>query len=91
MVLPPWCQVVTSPARYGTETAFTYDDPSEPPEDGDFLVSSGGSAYLILAARRMVSRYRNRWWLRVARFDPTEVPEDAMVHRLVWYPRGRKR
>lgn len=83
--------MVTSPAMFGTETAFTYDDPRQPPEPGDFVVSSGGSAYLVLAARRMRSKYPARWWIRVARVDPAEVPDDAVVHRLFWYPRNRRR
>ncbi len=81
---------MTAPSRYGTETAFTYDDPIVPPEAGDFLRSVGGSVYLILGARRMASKHPNRWWLRLARIDPAEVPHDAMVHLLVWYPRNRK-
>lgn len=56
---------------------------------GDFLRTSGGSAYCVVEL--MASRSRpHRRNLRCLRWPPDEIPADAKVFELHWYPRGKK-
>lgn len=76
------------PEQLFTPTKLYYD--GRPVKPGEFLRSSGGSVYLIERVRPSPSRPRRRY-LDVLRYDPVQVPATAMVHRLFWYPRGRRR
>lgn len=72
----------------GTECRITPYDTAATVEPGDFVVTAAGtSAYLVLTARKMRSRHPDRWALRCLRWDPAEVPADATIHPLHWYPR----
>lgn len=63
-------------------------NPGQTIEPGSFIVTgSGRTAYEVQTARRMRSKYPNRWTMRCLRFDPTQIPEDADVITLYWYPR----
>lgn len=52
---------------------------------GDVLVTPGGSAYLVTEARQ--GRRPGRWNLRCLRWPVDEVPDDAQVLPLYWFPR----
>jgi hypothetical protein len=57
---------------------------------GDAIVSTTGRTYVVVAVRRQArGEHVGRWHLRclVARGPPP----GARVHRLRWYPRGRRR
>jgi hypothetical protein len=57
-------------------------------EPGSFIVTEAGtSAYHVQTARKMRSKYPNRWMMGCLRFDPMQIPEDADVIVLHWYPR----
>lgn len=64
-------------------------------EAGDFVITSAGtSAYLVLAAREVNRRaarrgHGHRWDLSCLRVEPADVPTDAVVHELTWYPRKK--
>lgn len=75
--------------QFFTPTRLYYDGP-EPLAPGEFMRSSGGAVYLIRRARRSPT-IRLRKYLDVLRFDPAQVPLDAVVHEFYWYPRGRSR
>lgn len=77
--------------RLGTECSLFYDAPDRDVDAGDVIVSSGGSAYLVLRARRMRSKYVGRYMLRCLRISPAEIAETQTVHPLVWYSRNRRR
>ncbi|WP_293763644.1 hypothetical protein [Stenotrophomonas sp.] len=56
---------------------------------GDYLCTPGGSAYCVTEIRQSKARpYRRN--LRVLRWPTTEIPADATVHMLYWYPRRKK-
>lgn len=80
-------------AALGESCGLTYDaDTGDPPVEGDFIVSSGGSAYFVLTARKVRSeKWPVRYALRCARVRATDIPEDAKVHPLYWYRRDRRR
>lgn len=85
--------MTTSALRWGTPcTLAPYDaDPEDPPHDGSFVITTGGSAYLVVRARLTRSRHPNRYRLECVRWNPAEVPVDAHTVSLSWYPRGRRR
>lgn len=61
-----------------------------PPASGDYVVSSGGSAYAILDARE--TRRPRRYVLTCVKLASEEdVPPEARRLGLHWYPRGRRR
>ena len=77
----------------GTPCSLTVDlEGSVEPGVGDLMVSNGGSEYLVVNARRVVSTtYPNRWKLGTVKVDP----EDRHVHavrviRFVWHERERR-
>jgi hypothetical protein len=72
-----------------TPTTLYYDSPRRV-TPGHFLRSSGGSVYLIERVRSSPTR-RQRKYLDVLRYDPAQVPVDAVVHPLFWYKRRRRR
>lgn len=53
---------------------------------GDFIVTSGGSAYLVQATRPSPSK-PERLYLKCLRWPPGEIPEDAKCYHLNWYRR----
>jgi len=57
-----------------------------PPGPGDFLRSNGGSLYQILARRR-VRRAYGRYALTCLKVTAFDMPADARVAELWWYPR----
>lgn len=59
------------------------------PENGDYLVSQGGSAYLILDAHQ--TRRQGRYRLRCIKVPPEQVGADATAFSLVWSRRDRRR
>lgn len=77
------------PGQFFTPTRLYYDSPRRV-EPGQFILSNGGSVYLVRRVRHSPT-IRFRKYLDVLRFDPTQVPTDAVVHVLVWYPRRRRR
>lgn len=57
---------------------------------GDYLKTPAGSAYLVQKIRQNRNRpYRRH--LECVRWPAAEIPGDARVHPLHWYPRTRKR
>lgn len=75
-----------APARF----VIDYPDGGEAPDVGDFLVSSGGSAYVIVEAHKVRSERPNRWRFLTLRFDRDRIPDGAEVWRFYWYPRSRR-
>lgn len=57
---------------------------------GEFLVSNGGSAYLVQAIRQNSKRPHRRH-LSCVRWPREEIPQDATVHEFTWYKRRRRR
>jgi hypothetical protein len=59
-------------------------------EPGHFLKTPAGSCYLVQEIRRDSKRdYRQH--LKCLRWPVEEIPKDAKVHALHWYPRVKKR
>lgn len=56
---------------------------------GDYLRTRGGSAYCVTAMRQNRNRPARRN-LRCLRWPVAEIPTDATVYELHWYPRNRK-
>lgn len=57
---------------------------------GDYLRTPGGSAYLVQAVRQNRNRpYRRH--LQCLRWPVDDIPSDAIVHPLHWYPRRKRR
>ena len=88
----------------GATVALTYDYHAElhctaPPGEDDYLVSWSerterwGSAYLIRAVRKVRSElHPHRYSLCCLKLGAvTEVPADATVYPIVWYPRTKRR
>jgi len=57
---------------------------------GHYIVSSGGSGYLVQEARRSQKKPQ-RINLKCLRCDPKNIPDGAVIHGLVWYSRNPKR
>jgi hypothetical protein len=53
---------------------------------GDYIVTSGGSAYLIQSLRLSPSR-PERKYMHCLRWPIAEVPPDARCYQLTWYKR----
>lgn len=68
---------------------ITYDaDPGEAVVAGDVLVTSTSRLYLVVKARKVLSRrHVNRFALETVVIE--SAPPDATTHRLVWYRRGK--
>lgn len=59
-------------------------------EVGHYLKTPGGSGYLVQEIRQDGKRqYRKH--LMCLRWPLGEIPADATVHPLIWYPRKKKR
>lgn len=82
------------PSKFGRPCVFapfTWDETPRP-EPGDFLLSTGGSGYLITGVREIGRRLRlvgspQRLRLEVVRIDPATIPDDAVVHGMYWSKR----
>lgn len=59
-------------------------------EVGHFLVTNGGSAYLVQEIRQNRRRPHRRH-LQCVRWPREEIPAEATVHELTWYKRQRKK
>lgn len=58
-------------------------------EVGDYLRTPAGSGYLVQLVRQNKRRpYRRH--LRCLRWPVAEIPADAKVYDLHWYPRSKK-
>lgn len=80
-----------SPRPLGTLCDLSpYDAPDRDVRPGDCVRTRAGSAYLVLRARRVRSKVPGRWALTCLRIGVDEIPADAVVHPLEWYPRGRR-
>lgn len=78
-------------ARVAINPYDWYGEGPAPGED-DYLVSQGGSVYLILEARQVRSAvHANRWAYRCLKVAPDEVREGARWTTLVWSRRERRR
>lgn len=53
---------------------------------GDYIVTSGGSAYLVQGARPSPSK-PERVYLDCLRWPPDKIPADARRYQLNWYRR----
>lgn len=67
------------------------DEP--PPTAGDYILSDGGTAYLVLEARLMArSAVPGRYALRCLKIGGVEaIPPGSMVMGLHWYRRDKGR
>ena len=63
-----------------------YIDGAEGLSAGDYIVTSGGSAYLVQATRPSPS-IDARLYLDCLRWELDKIPEDARCYRLNWYRR----
>lgn len=78
------------PARVGAEVGLTFDTVRQVVE-GDVIRTASGRSYLVSGVRRQnTGRYVGRWHLRCVVIRPEDVPDDAVVHGLNWYPRERR-
>ncbi|MCO2275023.1 hypothetical protein FA378_10985 [Pseudomonas aeruginosa] len=55
---------------------------------GDYILTSGGSAYLVQATRPSPSK-PERLYLDCLRWPSDQIPEDARCYQLNWYRRDR--
>lgn len=53
---------------------------------GDYIVTSGGSVYLVQHTRQSPSR-PDRLYLACLRWPPQQIPADAKCYQLNWYRR----
>lgn len=53
---------------------------------GDYILTSGGSAYLVQATRPSPSK-PERLYLNCLRWPPDKISEDARCYHLNWYRR----
>lgn len=63
-----------------------YIDGAEGISAGDYIVTSGGSAYLVQAARRSPT-ITARVYMDCLRWVADEIPDDARCFKLNWYRR----
>nr|WP_225903953.1 hypothetical protein [Pseudomonas shirazica] len=63
-----------------------YIDGADGLSAGDYILTSGGSAYLVQVTRPSPSR-PDRLYLGCLRWPPDEIPEDARCYQLNWYRR----
>jgi hypothetical protein len=70
--------------------AFTpcklYIDGADGMGAGDYILTSGGSAYLVQASRRSPSK-PERLYLDCLRWPSDGIPQDARCYQLNWYRR----
>lgn len=63
-----------------------YVDGADGLEVGDYIVTSGGSAYLVQTARRSQKR-PERVHMQCLRWPIDLIPDDAKCYQMTWYPR----
>ncbi|EPS4554928.1 MULTISPECIES: hypothetical protein [Pseudomonadaceae] len=63
-----------------------YIDGADDLSAGDYILTSGGSAYLVQATRPSPSK-PERLYLDCLRWPPDQIPEDARCYQLNWYRR----
>ena len=68
---------------------YDWSGEGPPPGEGDYLISNGGSVYEIVDVRP-TSRPR-RLVMICLKIAPGDLPPDAKVAQLKWYPRHRNR
>lgn len=59
-------------------------------QEGDYLRTTGGSAYLVQALKASPTRPRRRY-LTCLRWPVEEIPAGARVFEIRWYPRDKRR
>jgi hypothetical protein len=64
-----------------------YYDGARDLKTGDYLRTPAGSAYLVQAIRHTNRNRPARKNLDCLRWPVAEIPADARVHPLYWYPR----
>lgn len=76
-------------ARIGAEVTIAPYDTDDPVQDGEYVVTTTGRSYRVLEARcaQRGAHAGRRWHLTCVVVDPDDVPADAVVHSLSWYPR----
>lgn len=77
-------------AAVGAEVTIAPYDTEDPVEHGEYLVTTTGRSYLVLEAQcaQRGAHAGRRWRLQCLVVEPDDVPADAVVHDLAWYPRG---
>ncbi|SDJ10801.1 hypothetical protein SAMN05216605_121133 [Pseudomonas abietaniphila] len=63
-----------------------YIDGAEGLSAGDYIVTSGGSAYLVQSVRPSPSK-PERVYLACLRWPCDQIPDDARCYQLNWYRR----
>ena len=63
-----------------------YIDGADDLSAGDYILTSGGSAYLVQGTRPSPSK-PERLYLDCLRWPPGDIPEDARCYQLNWYRR----
>ncbi|HEY0073746.1 MAG TPA: hypothetical protein VGB77_06555 [Abditibacteriaceae bacterium] len=66
-----------------------YYDTNNDVKTGDYVVSSGGSGYLVQDARHSKTKPQ-RFNLTCLRCDPVDIPDGSFIHPLHWHKRSRK-
>lgn len=74
--------------KIGPYTWNPGEDNEPPPIKGDFLLSSGGSAWLIQDSRPIKGEV-NRRMFRCLRVSPSDIKPDDRVCTLIWQSRRR--
>jgi hypothetical protein len=67
-----------------------YIDGAPTLQAGDYIRTPAGSAYLVQTMRQNRNRPHRRH-LGCLRWPAAEIPQDARVHPLYWYPRKARR
>ncbi|PAW51044.1 hypothetical protein CKQ80_09620 [Pseudomonas moraviensis] len=63
-----------------------YVDGADGIDVGDFIVTSGGSAYLVQTVRRGPNR-PERAYMQCLRWPIDLIPDDAKRYQMTWYSR----
>ncbi|MFG5864574.1 hypothetical protein [Metapseudomonas sp. CR1201] len=63
-----------------------YIDGADGLQAGDYITTSGGSAYLVQQVRQN-GRRPERKHLQCLRWPAAEIPDDARCYQLTWYRR----
>lgn len=75
----------------GTVCSLFYDAGDSVVEVGHYIVTNGGSGYLLTQVRKMKSIHPGRLALRCIRCEPDCIPAGAVVHQLNWYRREKRK
>jgi hypothetical protein len=78
-------------APVGAEVRLFYDALDREVQPDDVIQTPTGRSYLVLGIRRQIRGVHiGRWHARCLVIDQAAVPEDAVVHPVTWYRRGRR-